>query len=290
MPLDDPAALAAKSDAELAALARDRSLSAEDWAAVEREQARRAAQRRAGASGGGASGAGAGGAGAGAGGAGRNSSAASPGPARPAAAAASEAGDWNLDEALNQLRAVLVPGETLEAYAVQRRLYALTHRRVIVAATSGRFVALSRGLFGGYTLSDVRWQDLRDANLRAGIFGADLTITSLQSEDLATSEGPGRSAVYYGLRKEQAQSVYRLCQAQEQAWREKRRVRDLDEMRARSGGIHLGTSGPPPMGSVGFASGETPAIRLSRAKEMLDAGLITDAEYESIKARVIDGL
>ena len=277
MPLDDPAALAAKSDAELAALARDRSLSAEDWAAVEREQARRAAQRRAGASS--------------AGGADRGSSVASPGPARPGpAAAASEAGDLNLGEALNQLRAVLVPGETLETYAVQRRLYALTHRRVIVAATSGRFVALSRGLFGGYTLSDVRWQDLRDANLRAGIFGADLTITSLQSEDLATSEGPGRSAVYYGLRKEQAQSVYRLCQAQEQAWREKRRVRDLDEMRARSGGIHLGTSAPPAMGSVGFASGETPAIRLTRAKEMLDAGLITDAEYESIKARVIDGL
>jgi len=41
---------------------------------------------------------------------------------------------------------------------------------------------------------------------------------------------------------------------------------------------------------VGMASGETPTIRLGRAKEMLDAGLITDAEYEAIRARVIEGL
>ncbi|MEO5579226.1 MAG: SHOCT domain-containing protein, partial [Gemmatimonadaceae bacterium] len=33
-----------------------------------------------------------------------------------------------------------------------------------------------------------------------------------------------------------------------------------------------------------------PAARLRRAKEMVDSGLITDAEYESIKARIVDGL
>ena len=266
MPID-PTSLASKSDAELAALGKDRSLTAEDWAAVERERARRAAPRRTGGPGADAA-------------------------PRAAAAAAGDAttGDWNLDEALRQLRALLVPGETLDAYAVQRRLFALTNRRVIVAATSGRFIALSRGLFGGYTLSDVLWQDLRDANLRMGIFGAALTITSLTNEDLATSEGPGHSAAYHGLRKDQAQSVYRLCQGQEQAWREKRRVRDLDELRARSGGIHLGASAAAPVSAVGMASGETPAIRLGRAKEMLDAGLITDAEYEAIRARVIEGL
>ena len=84
--------------------------------------------------------------------------------------------------------------------------------------------------------------------------------------------------------------MYRICQGQEQAWREKRRVRDLDELRARSGGIHLGASAAAPVSAVGMASGETPTIRLGRAKEMLDAGLITDAEYEAIRARVIEGL
>ena len=33
-----------------------------------------------------------------------------------------------------------------------------------------------------------------------------------------------------------------------------------------------------------------PLERLRKAKEMLDGGLITDAEFESIKARVVEGL
>ena len=38
------------------------------------------------------------------------------------------------------------------------------------------------------------------------------------------------------------------------------------------------------------AGGLEPAERLRRAKDMLDNGLISDAEFESIKARVVDGL
>ena len=202
-------------------------------------------------------------------------------------------GDRGVESALQQLRALLVPGESLEAYAFQRRLFALTHRRLIVAATSGRFIALTRHLLGGYTPTDVRWQDLHDAGLREGIFGADLMIVSAAMGDLASADKPGRSIVFQGLRKEESRLVYRVCQEQEQAWREKRRVRDLDEMRARSGGIQIGAAGAPfapqaagPADSVS----DSPASRLRRAKEMLDSGLITDAEYESIKARIVDRL
>ena len=282
---DGAASLGNKSDAELAALEKDGTISAKLWAAVEAERARRAATRRADVGGDPAAATG------------RARPAPPMAPAIPAAPSAAEStGDYRIDDALRPLRGVLVPGETLDAYAVQRRLFALTHRRVIVAATSGRFISFARGLFGGFTLGDVRWQDLRDANLRAGIFGADLMVSSLTTEDLASSEGDGRRAVFVGLDKEQAQSVYRLCQAQEQAWREKRRVRDLDELRARSGGISIGaapaSSGAATAGASasGGAATDPPAARLRRAKEMLDAGLITDAEYESIKARVVDGL
>jgi len=204
-------------------------------------------------------------------------------------AAASVVEDLRLDDALHQLRALLLPGETLEAYAVQRRLFALVQPRLIVAATSGRFLALDRQLLGGYTLGDVRWQDLRDASVRAGIFGADLTITALQDGEHGAADSRGRSVTYPGLRKEQAQEVYRICQAQEQAWREKRRIRDLDELRARSGGIQLG-AGVPNAGHAPAAASDDPTSRLRRAKEMLDAGLLTDAEYEAIKSRIIEGL
>ena len=44
-----------------------------------------------------------------------------------------------LSAALTTLKGLLTTDETLEAWAVQHRLYALTHRRVCIAATSGRF-------------------------------------------------------------------------------------------------------------------------------------------------------
>ena len=162
------------------------------------------------------------------------------------------------------------------------------------AATSGRFLSLSRGLFGGYAMFDVRWQDLHDASVRDGIFGASLAIASMSSDDFASGARaagqPGSHYGFVGLRKPQAERVYAICQSQEQVWREKRRVRDLDELRAQSGGVQIG-AGAAGIGSGGLSAGAgDPLERLRRAKEMLEGGLISDTEYESIKARVVDGL
>ena len=192
--------------------------------------------------------------------------------------------------ALSHINAMLVPGETLEAYAVQRRIFALTRRRILVAATSGRFIAVPRGMFGGFTPIDMRWQDIEDVHLRVGVLGADVAVRAMQREDLASAGHAGGTLGATGLRKEQAERVYRVCQAQSQAWREKRRIRDLDELRAKSGGLQFGAS--PTTGASGPADvgGGDPVARLQRAKEMLAGGLITDAEYESIKAKIVDRL
>lgn len=191
---------------------------------------------------------------------------------------------------LEAVRTLLIPGEKLESYAVQRRLFALLHRRLIVGATSGRLIAVQRGLVSGYSVQDIRWQDLRDAQLRVGIYGATLTVSADEGNDLAGAEGPPRHFTFDGLRKGQAQEVYRACQFQEQAWREKRRVRELEELRARSGGLHLaaGLGGPP--GGGGDDESRSPAVRLKRAREMFDQGLLTDAEYEQVKARILGDL
>ena len=192
---------------------------------------------------------------------------------------------------LEAVRSLLIPGERLESYAVQRRLFALTHRRIVAAATSGRLIAVYRGLVSGFTVQDIRWQDLRDAQLQVGIFGATLTVSADQGNDLAGAEGTPRTLTLPGLRKDQAQEVYRACQYQEQAWREKRRVRELEELRAKSGGVHLGGG---VTGMAGGAGGDdasrSPQARLQRAREMLDGGLLTDAEYEQVKARILGEL
>jgi len=277
--MTDARPLSSLSDDELMALEGDPALPIDQWMAVEAERGRRAASTA--------------GAQAAASGVSAGASRAMPGSRATALASAAQAEDARIQRALAQIHALLVPGEALLAYAVQRRLFALTHRRLVVAATTGRFVSLTRGLFGGYSLYDVRWQDLRDASVRAGIFGAMLDIASIASDDFGSGAHaggqPGTRYGFSGLRKAQAERVYSLCQAQEQVWREKRRVRDLDELRAQSGGVQIGAGAGGLGGAVAPDAGD-PMTRLKRAKEMLDGGLISDTEYESIKARVVDGL
>ena len=204
--------------------------------------------------------------------------------------------DTRLNLALEQLKSVLVDGEMVEAFAVQRRLFALTHRRILIVATSGRFIALRRRLFAGFDMGDFRWQDLRDAKLKVGIFGADVNFGASGTSDLAIGSpgalgNPGQySHNYLGLRKDQAQQVYRFAQAQDQAWREKRRVRELEELRARSGGVQFAASPVAPSATSANSQNSDAASRLQQAKQMLDDKLITDSEYQSIKAKIISGI
>ena len=189
-----------------------------------------------------------------------------------------------LEQPLAQLRSVLIPDETVEAWAIQMRLFALLHRRLLVAATSGRLIVLTRTLLGGFDVATIRWQDLEEVTLRVGMLSADLAVRAGKATDLASLGASGSQRVeFHGLRRNQAQAVYRVCQSQDQAWREKRRVRELEELRARSGGIQV-SPGPVSLGGAG----ESDAVRrLQEAKQLLDAHLISDVEYEAIKAKFI---
>jgi hypothetical protein len=176
--------------------------------------------------------------------------------------------------ALEKLSNLLVPGESVVAWTVQLRLFALLHRRTVVAATSSRFIVVRRGLLGGLQMTDFQWQDLKDARFREGILAA----------ELAAAERNGASVIVGGLDKKSAQRVYVRAQTEEQAWREKNRIRDMEKMRAQSGGVQIGAPVAP------GAGGGDPAARLHHARSMLDQGLISDAEYETIKARIVSGL
>jgi hypothetical protein len=118
--------------------------------------------------------------------------------------------------------------------------------------------------------------------LNVGMLGAELALRAARASDLASLATAGSQQVRFsGLVRAQAQALYRICQAQDQAWREKRRVRELEELRARAGGIQV-TQGP-----AGTAAAPDAVRRLQEAKQLLDARLITDAEYEALKARIL---
>src|SRR5215472_2490301 len=100
-----------------------------------------------------------------------------------------------LERPLAQLRSVLIPGETLEAWAIQRRLFALTHRRLLIAATSGRLVVLTRRLLGGFDVATIRWQDLEEVTLSVGMLSADLAVGAGKATDLASLGASGSQRV-----------------------------------------------------------------------------------------------
>jgi hypothetical protein len=200
--------------------------------------------------------------------------------------------DTSSHRALAILRSLLTVDETLEAWALQHRLFALTHRRICIAATSGRFISVSRRLLGGYDSEDIRWQDLKETRIRAGILAAELTLVAQSSSDLNIASDVNRVWTFSGLCKDAAQGIYRICQQHDQVWREKRRVRELEELRAKSGGVQFANNPAAYPGAAGDAHGaeSEPARRLRQAREMLDAKLISDSEYESIKAKIVSGL
>src|SRR5204863_8814177 len=96
-----------------------------------------------------------------------------------------------VEKPLAELRSVLIPGETLEAWAIQRRIFALSHRRVLIAAISGRLVVLVRRLIAGFDVATVRWQDPQGVTLRVGVIGADLQLRAGNTAGLASSAAPG---------------------------------------------------------------------------------------------------
>ncbi|MCK0202348.1 PH domain-containing protein [Ornithobacterium rhinotracheale] len=194
----------------------------------------------------------------------------------------------------------LVEGEKIEAIACQKRLYTifpiltggnlfpLIKRRDIIAVTSGRFILMKRKLIMGYDLIDMRWQDIGDVKLEVGIFGADLSISQYASTDLSIDKNIGAYILkLVGFQKERVYQIYRLIQQQEQIWREKRRIRGLEELRAKSGGMQMNQS----LGR-GLNGADTekasPSTRLAEAKKMLDDKLISDSEYEALKAKIIN--
>ncbi len=203
-----------------------------------------------------------------------------------------QAPDFGLHAALATLQGLLTAGETLEAWAVQHRLFALTHRRVCIAATSGRFISLNRRLLGGYDSADIRWQDLKETRISAGILAADLTLVAqiqLRPEhwvrgqsgvDLRrTAQGSGAGdvsdlpAARSGMAREAPRSRARGTA------RKIRRRADRRRRARRRGRRH----------EAAGAESE-PARRLRQAREMLEAKLISDSEFESIKAKIVSGL
>jgi hypothetical protein len=170
---------------------------------------------------------------------------------------------------------LLTPGESITYVVLQVKGVA---RRDAAVATTNRLLLYRPALIGGVNFEDFSWQDVKDVHLKQGIVGSDITVEAVD----------GRQAKLGWLEKEQARKLYALAQQKEQEWREKRRVRQMEEARAAAGGVYL--QAPPTASPVQQAGDAGPVEKLAQAKSMLDGGLISESEYESIKAKIISSM
>jgi hypothetical protein len=177
------------------------------------------------------------------------------------------------------LQRTLMSGEAVVASALQHRAFALFRRRAAIAITSSRVLTVQRGLLGGFRMADMQWKDLKDVrleeNILAPLCGANLAFDSLLL---------GHAGIHVaGVPAAVASAMYARAQYEEQAWEEKRRIRGLEESRAASGGVTIGAQGA----GLGGEGGERIVDEIRKAKELLDAGAVSDAEFQEMKARIL---
>ena len=194
-----------------------------------------------------------------------------------------------LRRVVDEVARLLTPNEELLYVALQNAT-ALSMKKDCAVVTSNRLILYRPGLFGAANFDDWLWQDVKDVTIKQGMLSTEVTVEGVSG---------GRSVIG-GLDKHQARRLYGLAQQLEQEWREKRRIRQMEEARAQAGGIYLanppaaptiGPSAPlasaPETGAPAGAVLDDSVARLARAKTMRDQGLISDAEFETVKAKIL---
>lgn len=187
------------------------------------------------------------------------------------------------DKASEQLSSTLMDGEYIEAEAIQHRVFALWRRRAIVGITKSRILVLRRGLFGGFKMVDIQWKDLENATIEQNVLPS-LCGSNLKFKHL--NAGAGRVEVD-GVESDIAAVIYSKSQAQEQAWEEKRRVRKIEEVRAAAGGVVVHNGPATASAAPSTGGGNRMLEEITKAKALFDAGAISDAEFQEMKAKIL---
>jgi hypothetical protein len=124
------------------------------------------------------------------------------------------------------------------------------------------------------SFSDYIWRDLQDVHLKEDIMGSTLTMRTINDLQFSVNYLP----------KQQARKLYSMAQEMEMKVREERRVRELEDKRASSGGVFMQSAPQQPSQEV---ESSDPMKSLATLKEMFEGGLITEGEFNSKKAEIL---
>jgi HPt (histidine-containing phosphotransfer) domain-containing protein len=181
----------------------------------------------------------------------------------------------SLQNVARDIAGILTPNEEILYIALQNQT-ALSIKKDSVVATSNRVILYQPQIVGRVHFTDYQWQDVKNTKIQQGVLATEFTVETVD----------GRKSVAGGLDKSQAKRLYGICQQMEQEWREKRRIRDMEEMRAKAGGVYMTT----PTAPASAPTTEDPVEKLAKAKKMLDQKLISEAEYDALKAKILSSM
>jgi hypothetical protein len=181
----------------------------------------------------------------------------------------------NTDVIVRNIETILTPTEKVLVACEQTKPIAI--KRDAVVLTERRFILYRPKLLGRMDFQDAQWKDLIDVHLSQNMFGSTISFRI---------EGNRVMAVDW-LAKKDAMKVYSIAQEKEEIVREERRQRQMQEDRARSGGIDLNIGTP---GSTGSTEVSSVADRLIQLTKLYEAGAITPSEFESKRAELISKL
>lgn len=178
-----------------------------------------------------------------------------------------------VEQVCRKVRDILTRDEEIVYVAVQKKPVVNVAPDSVVL-TNRRFICYRPKVFGRVSFDDYLWRDLSDAQLKEEILGASLSMKTVHGKPVAVNYLP----------KAQARRLYAFAQEMEEKVREERRRRELEEKRAGAGGIVMGSGAEAVTPSQ---TGADPVQRLKSLKEMLDAGLITQSEFDGKRAEII---
>ncbi len=194
-----------------------------------------------------------------------------------------------VEKVYSRLTDLLNSGEEIIYIAVQKKplvnitpdCVAITNKRIFF------FTAANLGL--SIKFIDFVWKDVIEVKLKEEILGAVFSIKTLNGAETSVDFLP----------KTQARKLYQYGQEREQAEREERRQRDLEEKRAASGTIYpeMPRFTPPPPEPVASAPKLVEEVKpdeltakLKKLKMLFDNGLITQEEYNQKKLELLSEL
>ena len=171
-------------------------------------------------------------------------------------------------------------------FATTQKILRPTFTRRSIVLTNRRVIVFRKGLIRFGIETEFIWRDLKEVKHKDGLLRATVTLTFLAREREGEEARKEELRECRFLPKAAAKRACALAQEMEEKALEERRVREIEEKRAESGGVTMHSSAAYPQPHPPVAA-EDPAAKLGKLKNMMEAGLISQEEFEKKKAEVL---